>query len=42
MVKKLTIMYNDFKRITCKLSKITESFCFMRGAETDNQIRVEP
>lgn len=39
MVKKLAIMYNNFKRITCKLSEITENFCFMRGAETDNQTR---
>lgn len=30
-------MYNIFKRITCKLSEITKGFCFMRGAETDNQ-----
>lgn len=39
MVKKLAIMYNNFKRITCKLSEITENFCFMRGVETDNQTR---
>lgn len=35
-------MYNTFKQITCKPSENAKKFCFMRGAETDNQTRVKP